>query len=127
MLSAGFSLVDAEVKASGAAVSLDGLRPAQTPRLTFSSTLAWHPENGPRASLTARYVSGQYEDDLNSRLLRGAFTMDATASFPLMKRLAIEARAENLLDQRVEAGVTGDGIVERATPRTLWIGLRLNR
>jgi vitamin B12 transporter len=123
-LSAGYSFVDAEVEADGPAAPLDGLRPAQTPRQTFSSTLAWNPPAGPHASLTARYVSGQYEDDLNSQLLPGAFTMDLAAAFPLAKGLAIEARAENLLGERVEAGISGDGVIERATPRTLWIGIR---
>jgi hypothetical protein len=41
-----------------------------------------------------------------------------------MAGLAIEARAENIGDARVEAGISGADIVERATPRTLWIGLR---
>jgi len=35
------------------------------------------------------------------------------------------ARGENITNQLVEAAVNGDGSVERATPRTLWIGLRL--
>jgi hypothetical protein len=39
--------------------------------------------------------------------------------------VAIEARGENLANARVLAGISGDGIEERATPRTLWIGLRL--
>jgi outer membrane receptor protein involved in Fe transport len=126
-LAAGYSFVDARVKANGAALPLDGLRPAQTPRQTFSSTLAWHRDGGGRASLTGRYVSGQYEDDLNAQRLRGAFTADAAASWPVAKGLAIEARAENLLDKRVEAGISGDGVVEQATPRTFWIGLRYGR
>ncbi len=37
----------------------------------------------------------------------------------------MEARGENLFDERVEAGISGADIVERATPRTLWIGVRL--
>jgi hypothetical protein len=32
---------------------------------------------------------------------------------------------ENATDALVMAGIGGDGSVERATPRTLWIGLRL--
>ncbi|MEA3050031.1 MAG: hypothetical protein QOG84_1867 [Sphingomonadales bacterium] len=119
-LSGGWSWVDAKVRASGAAAPLSGLRPAQTPRSTFSGTLAWRG----RASLTARYVGGQYEDDLNRQILPGALTFDAEARWPLTRRLAVEARAENIADRRVYAGITGDGIVERATPRTLWIGLR---
>ena len=43
---------------------------------------------------------------------------------PIAEGLEIEARAENLTDARVVAGISGAGIVERATPRTLWIGLR---
>ena len=56
--------------------------------------------------------------------LPDALTVDAAATFPLSSRLAIEARAENIADARVVAGISGDGLVERATPRTLWIGLR---
>ena len=124
-LSAGYSWVDAEVRARGAAAPLDGLRPAQTPRHSVAATAAWGDRAGRRAAVTARWVSGQYEDDLNAQRLRGAFTMDAVAAWPLTKRLAIEARAENLANMRVEAAISADGIVERATPRTLWLGLRL--
>lgn len=123
VLSAGWAWVDSKVESSGAALALDGLRPAQTPRHSLSSTLAWTGARA-RASVTARYSGAQYEDDLNRQLLPGAFTLDAAALVPLSRRLAVEARAENLTDARVLAGITGDGIRERATPRTLWIGLR---
>ena len=123
-LAAGWAWVDAAVEASGAALVLDRLRPAQTPRHSGSATLAWA-AGGRRASLTARYAGAQYEDDLNRQLLAAAFTLDAAASVPLGRRWAIEARAENLTDARVLAGISGDGVEERATPRTLWIGLRL--
>jgi vitamin B12 transporter len=43
----------------------------------------------------------------------------------LVRRVQIVARAENVTDALVMAGIGGDGSVERATPRTLWIGLRL--
>lgn len=119
----GWSWVDAEVEASGPALALGGLRPAQTPRHSLSSTLAWK-KAGATASLTARYSGAQYEDDLNRQLLPGAFTLDAAGRLPLGRRLAIEARAENFTNARILAGISGDGIRERATPRTLWIGLR---
>jgi outer membrane receptor protein involved in Fe transport len=125
-LSGGWSWVDAEVKASGPALALNGLRPAQTPRHSLSSTLAWAGD-GARASLTARFSGGQYEDDLNRQLLPRAFTLDATGLIPLGRRLAIEARAENVAKARILAGISGEGIEERATPRTLWIGLRFGR
>ena len=123
-LTGGWSWVDARVESSGSALALDGLRPAQTPRHSLSSTLAWK-KGGASASLTARYGSSQYEDDLNRQSLPGAFTLDASGLIPLGRGLALEARVENLTDARILAGISGDGIEERATPRTLWIGLRL--
>ncbi|HEY0084817.1 MAG TPA: TonB-dependent receptor, partial [Allosphingosinicella sp.] len=123
----GWSWVDAEVAASGAAAPLDGLRPAQTPRHTVSAGAAWASPTGARASLAARYVASQFEDDLNTQRLRPALTFDAAFAWPLTKALAVELRAENLSNARVDTAVSSDGIVERATPRTLWIGLRLTR
>jgi outer membrane receptor protein involved in Fe transport len=122
-LSGGWSRVDAKVKASGPAAPLDGLRPAQTPRQTFTSTLVWR-RAGTQASVTARYVAGQYEDDLNRQALRGAFTLDADTLVSVAQGVAVEARVENLADEEVQATLGTGGVVERATPRTLWIGLR---
>lgn len=122
-LSGGWSWVDAEVEASGPALPLDGLRPAQTPRHTGSATVAWR-DGARRAFLAARYVGRQFEDDLNTEPLPAALTIDAAAVWPLAPRLALELRGENLTGKRVVAGVSSDGIVERATPRTLRIGLR---
>ena len=123
-LSGGYSFADARVEASGVALPLDGLRPAQTPRHSFASTLTWRGLGGARASATARYTGSQFEDDLNEQLLPDALSFDAAASIPLARGIALEARAENLTDERIVAGITGAGIVERATPRTFWIGLR---
>jgi hypothetical protein len=39
--------------------------------------------------------------------------------------LQLVARGENLTNALVMAGINGDDSVERATPRTLWIGVRL--
>ncbi|HEX6604074.1 MAG TPA: TonB-dependent receptor [Sphingomicrobium sp.] len=121
---AGASWTRARVDADGPAADLDGLRPAQTPK--FAATLAVGWERGGRgAQLVLRRIGGQYEDDLNSRLLKGATTLDLFAQWPLTRRLALVARGENVTDQLVMAGIGGDGSIERATPRTLWIGLRL--
>jgi len=125
-LTGGYSFAAAEVIASGAAAALDGLRPAQTPRHSAAATFAWSPGNGAAASLTAHYVGNQFEDDLNRQMLGDAFTLDAALLWPVSPNLSLEARAENMTDQRVEAAISGDGIVERATPRTIWFGLRIS-
>ena len=119
-----WSHVDPRVEASGAAAALDGLRPAQTPRDLISATLGWR-KGGMVVSGTLRHTARQFDDDQNSRSLAPATTADAYLALPITTAIAIEARAENLFDERVEAGVAGNAIVERATPRTLWIGLRL--
>ena len=122
-LAAGYSFADAEVRASGAALALDGLRPAQAPRHSAAATLSWQSGDA-LASLTARYAGNQFEDDLNRQLIPDAFTIDAAAAVPMTRGLMLEARGENITDTRVVAGISGAGIIERATPRTLWLGLR---
>src|SRR3546814_7615067 len=64
---ASYAYADSRVRASGAALALDGLRPAQTPRHQGSATIGWRGEGGLTASVTGRYVSSQFEDDVNVR------------------------------------------------------------
>ena len=121
---AGYSYVDAEVEGTGDAASIDGLRPAQVPRHNASGTVAWARENGTGASLSARYIGQQFEDDVNQLSLADAFTVDGRMSLAINDRLLVETRVENLFDARVEAAISSNGIIERAFPRTFWIGLR---
>jgi outer membrane receptor protein involved in Fe transport len=123
-VSAGASITHARMKGSSAAALLDGLRPAQTPK--FSGTLAvGYEQGGKGAQVVLRRVGAQFDDDLNTDVLNAATTLDASASWPLSRRLELVARGENLTNALVMAGINGDGSIERATPRTLWIGLRL--
>lgn len=123
-LRAAMSLTHARMKATGAAAALNGFRPAQTPAFAGTLSASWE-QDGKGAQIVVRRVGGQYDDDLNTRLLAGATTLDVFASWPLTRRLQIVARVENATDPLVMAGIGGDGSIERATPRTWWIGLRL--
>ncbi len=118
------SLADAEVSASGAAAVLDGLRPAQTPRTSIGGSLGWS-EGGRFASVALRRTGAQYEDDLNSLRLPGGTVVDLAGGLPLTSRLQLTARVENMLDAEVLAALSSDGVRERITPRTLWVGVRL--
>jgi outer membrane receptor protein involved in Fe transport len=124
-LRAGASLTHARIEGNGAAAFLDGLRPAQTPNFAGTLSASWQ-AGGKGAEIVLRRVGGQYDDDLNLDLLKPATTLDAYASWPLGRRFQLVARAENLTNALVEAGINGDGSIERATPRTLWIGVRLS-
>jgi outer membrane receptor protein involved in Fe transport len=120
----GYSHVDARVRSAGAQIRLNGLQPAQTPRDQASASAEWHRPGGLRLGTTLRYVGRQYEDDQNSRRLDDALTVDAVAMLPVGDGFSIELRGENLANVEVQAGIASDGTVERATPRSLMIGLR---
>lgn len=121
-LSASYAFADSRVHGAGLAAPLNGLRPAQTAANLASATLGWRRrETG--VSLTARYTGPQFEDDQNLRRLAPAVTLDASMRLPIAAGFGVELRAENLTDARVEAGISGPGVVERASPRTLWIAL----
>jgi outer membrane receptor protein involved in Fe transport len=123
-LSAGASVTHARMEASGAAGFLDGLRPAQTPKFAGTLSASWQ-DGAKGAEVAFHRVGAQFEDDLNTRTLKAATTVDASVSWPMTRGLQLVARAENLTNKLVMAAVNGDGSIERATPRTLWIGLRL--
>ena len=122
---AAYSYVDAEVDGTGAAAAIDGLRPAQIPRHNASGSIRWESDDGSGASLSARYAGQQFEDDVNILSLADAFTIDGRMALAVNDRLLVETRVENLLDARVETAVSSNGIIERAFPRTFWIGLRV--
>ncbi len=121
---AGYSYVDATVDGASDAAAIDGLRPAQVPRHNASGTIRWERENGTGASLSARYIGQQFEDDVNLLSLADVFTIDGRMALAVNDRLLVETRVENLLDARVEAAISSNGIIERTFPRTFWIGLR---
>lgn len=113
------TLTDARVHAPG----LEGLRPAQTPRTAANLSVGWT-EEARFAALTLTRTGAQYEDDLNRQRLRGATVLGLSGGLPLSRHMSVTARAENLLNETVLAGISGDGVRERATPRTMWVGLR---
>nr|WP_310522276.1 TonB-dependent receptor [Polymorphobacter sp.] len=121
--SASLAYADPLVRASGLSAALDGLRPAASPQFSASATLGW---TGDRlqGSVTLRHVGAQFDDDQNLRRIAPATTVDAVARIGLWRGLSVEARAENIGDALVVSGISADGIIDRAQPRTFWLGLR---
>ncbi len=122
-LRAGTSLTHARMEATGQAAFLDSLRPAQTPKFAATLAASWQ-RGGKGAEIVLRRIGAQFEDDLNSRILKSATTIDASASWPLGRQFDFVLRGENLTNALVMAAFNGDGSIERATPRTLWVGVR---
>ncbi len=126
MLRATYAFTDATVDASGTAATLDRRRPAQIAKHGASLSLRRN-RRGPLGGFaTLRYIGKQNEDDVGRLELGDALTLDAGLTWEIAHQLTIEARGENLFDERVPAAISSSGIVERATPRTMWIGARLS-
>jgi len=119
-LSGSYAYSHAIVHAPGEA--FDRLAPAQSPRHAASATLAWTPRDAGLLSATLRYVSRQFEDDLQTDALPHALTVDAVARWPLGHGIGVIARAENLFDETVVTRNAG-GSMDLGTPRTLWFGV----
>ena len=125
-LRATWAYTDADVDASGAAAALDGRQPAQIAKHGGSVSLRSNADGPLGGFATLRYIGAQNEDDLGLLRLDDALTLDAGLSWRFANGISVEARGENLFDELVPAAISSSGIVERATPRTLWIGARLS-
>lgn len=114
---------DAQVRGSGAAALLDGLRPAQTPKWSTSLTASWRPAQDTVVAATLRHVSAQFEDDLQTNVLPAATTVDLFAQVPLFERASFVARVENLFDEKVVTR-NQSGSIDYGAPLTVWGGFR---
>ena len=122
-LDASMAYTDARVEGTGFAAPLDGNRPPQSPRFSASATAAYEPAANTRFALTLRHVGAQFEDDQESDILPAATTLDGFAQVPLHGALALVARGENLLDERIVTRNQG-GSIDLGVPRTVWLGVR---
>ncbi|HKR93150.1 TonB-dependent receptor plug domain-containing protein [Novosphingobium sp.] len=115
---------DSKVEAGGQQAQLDGLRPAQVPKLAASATFAWTPRGRWRLAVTLRYIGAQYEDDLQKNVLPPITTLDAYALVPLSGPFSLIVRGENLTDETVVTR-NQSGSIDLDAPRTLWAGVRV--
>lgn len=125
--SGSLGYTDAAVDGSGAAITLDGQRPPQTPKWAGSASVTWRPTNGLAngwiASATLRHVGAQFESDQETDRLPPVTTLGAYVQAPLTKRLAIVLRGENLTNETIVTRNSG-GAIDLGVPRTIWAGLR---
>ena len=122
-LDASLAWTDAVIEGEGPSLELGGNRPPQTPEFSASATLAWEPADDWRLAGTLRHVGAQFENDRETDRLPPATTLDLFAQVPLDGRLALVARAENLLDERIVTR-NANGAIDLGVPRTVWLGLR---
>lgn len=123
-LTGSIAWTEAQVEASGLSETLDGLRPAQTPKVAASVTAALDPCLRCNLSLTLRHVGAQFEDDLDTDILPAATTLDVFATAPISQAWSFVIRVENAANARV---VTRNqaGSLDLGVPRKVWLGVRL--
>jgi outer membrane receptor protein involved in Fe transport len=121
------SATDARVDGGTAAAQLTGLRPAQAPIWSATAGLEWSPVDRLTLAADARWESRRFEDDLNSRVLEAAATVDARVEWAVSPSATVWLAADNLFDADVEVAETGTGVASFGPPQTLRVGIRLSR
>ncbi|MFN3932148.1 MAG: TonB-dependent receptor [Brevundimonas sp.] len=126
-LRAALSATDARVDGGAMAPQLTGLRPAQAPVWSATAGLDWRPADRLALAADLRWESRRFDDDLNSRVLDAAATVDLRADWALTPSTTVWVAADNLFDAEVEVAETGTGVAGFGPPRTLSVGVRLSR
>ncbi|CAN5167501.1 TonB-dependent receptor [soil metagenome] len=121
-LVAAVSWTDAKLDGGATAPQLTGLRPAQAPRWSATAGLDWRTTERLTLAARARYESARFDDDLNSRRLGAALTLDGRAELSVGDGRTLYVAADNLLDVDVEVSETADGTAGYGPPRTLRVG-----
>ena len=126
VLTSQYLLDETTVTRATVAPQLVGLRLAQVPRHSASVGAAWKSDRW-SASVRARYVGVQFDDDANLLALAPATIIDASIRFAADRDYEFFLNVENLADHRIETGRTTDGLVNTGTPRLISVGVRFKR
>jgi len=103
--------------------ALQGLRLAQVPRHQGAAQLIWTRDVF-SLSAALRGTTKQFDDDQNTRILKGYVVADLSAQATVTDNVKLTAALENAFDRTIESARSADGLVSVGTPRTLRIGLR---
>ncbi len=122
---AGYAFADAKVSDAGAFTALQGKRLTQSPRHQGNVQLRWAGADGRfGADATTRAQSRVFEDDANSRGLRGFVSVDLTARARLGPGWELFGTVENATNARITSAISGDGVLTRAQPRSVSVGIK---
>lgn len=119
------SWTDVEMDGGTRAAQLTGLRPAQAPEWSAVLGLDWQASERLKLNVDGRYESDRFDDDLNSRVLDAAWTVDARAEWQALPNAALWMAVDNLMDEDIETSETATGVAGYTAPRTWRAGVRL--
>jgi outer membrane receptor protein involved in Fe transport len=94
----------------------------QAPELRLIASGEWRATE--RLSLFAgwEYGSSQFDDALAQRTIPDYHSVRIGASWRVKKAI-VQVRVENLFNEQIQTGLSGDGIRTVAAPRSLWLGV----
>jgi outer membrane receptor protein involved in Fe transport len=121
-VTASYTFVDNRVLDAPGAPQLVGKHLAQDPSHRVSLALTFYQPRIVIASLQARFVGPQYEDDLNQLGMPGFLIVDLAVSRRLVENLEAYLAIENLLNREYLVGRSGIDTIGR--PFTARLGLR---
>lgn len=123
-LTSGAILVEPEVTYAPGQAAIAGRDIPQVPRRAFSLGLRYRSAGGTEASIGARFVGPQYDDDQNAFLMGGFTVVDLYARRPIGHGLALFVAVENLLGRSYETALTPSASV--GMPRLARGGVRFS-
>jgi len=82
----------------------------------------WQPISPLSFDADLRWVSAQYEDDINTIKLGSALTLDVRAGWKIKDGVSLYGKIDNALDAKVATGNT-TGVINIGAPRVFEIGL----
>ena len=104
--------------------SLQGLRLAEVARHQVSLAGVYRPMPELTLRVAGRAASNIYDDDQNTRLLKGYVVMDAYADYAITPYATVFVSGENITNKIVEAGKSVDGLVTVGAPQIFSGGVR---
>ncbi len=102
--------------------ALQGLRLAQVARHQGSASLSWRPTGRLLARADLRMASSQFDDDQNARRLRGYTSLDGLIEYRVTPDMTVFVSGENILGERIEAGLSAAGVVTVGNARVFAAG-----
>jgi len=101
---------------------LDGKPFPQAPDLRVIASAEWRVTEPFRLFAGAEYGASQFDDALATREIPDYTSVRIGASWQVESAI-YQVRVENLFDEEIQTGLSGDGIRTYAAPRSIWFGV----
>lgn len=121
-LRASYLYTSPKVRKAPGQPALEGLRLAQVARHQGSASVSWRPLGGLLARADIRMAGAQFDDDQNSRRLRGYAAVDGLIEYRVSSAMTVFVSGENILGERIEAGRSATGLVTVGNARVFAAG-----